>query len=66
MSTPGEKAIRSAVTVGPGDILVIRISPRSTTQQLDRLMARIREALPPEMKGRVMVVEAEQLGVVKP
>ncbi len=48
--------------VGPGDLLVIRVRPQVPELDMDRVRATI-EAGP--LRGRVLLVAAEQIGVVR-
>ncbi len=51
-----------AVVVGPGDLLVIRVRATVSAADLDGVRATI-EAGP--LRGRVLLVAAEQIGVVR-
>ena len=51
-----------AVVVGPADLLVIRVRPQVPEVDMDRVRATI-EAGP--LRGRVLLVAAEQIGVVR-
>jgi hypothetical protein len=53
--------VESALVVGPGDILVIRVRPDVTSYVMDEIAALVK-ATP--LQGRMLVVAAEQIGVV--
>lgn len=50
-----------AVVVRPGDLLVVRLKPG----QADTFAEEFEAVRPDELAGRVMVVECEQLGVLR-
>jgi hypothetical protein len=54
--------VESALVVGPGDTLVIRCRPDTSSAELDHVQEAIEET---PLRGRVLVVAAEQIGVVR-
>jgi hypothetical protein len=53
-----------ALVVGPGDRLVINLGRQATPQEVDAAAAQFEE-LSPELNERVIIVNAEQLAVIR-
>jgi hypothetical protein len=54
--------VEEAVVVGPGDLLVVRVHRNVGPETLDRVASDIGKG---PLAGRVLVVAAEQIGVVR-
>jgi hypothetical protein len=52
----------AAVTIGPDDILVLRVAPHA---DLDDAATKLLTWRPPTLEGRVLVVAADQIGVIR-
>jgi hypothetical protein len=54
--------VAEGLVVGPGDILVVRVGPSVLLTEVETMAARIQAG---PLAGRVLVVAAEQIGVVR-
>lgn len=59
--------IREALTVGPDDVLVVRVADSTHVEQVRRFADQIRDRLPEHMRDRVLVLggPVEQIACVK-
>jgi len=58
--------VESAVVVGPDDMLVIRVHPAITALAMDEFLAALAAGSDADrLRGRMMVVAAEQIGVAR-
>ena len=54
------------LVVGPDEILVIRLHPSITDEQFDEFRSRLTAWIPDSLRGRILIVAAEEIGKVMP
>lgn len=55
--------VAQTAVVRPGDTLVIRVDPRSVSAEVDRMLSKMKQALP---GVEVFVVGAEEMAIYRP